>query len=156
MNIDYQDTNIFEVDYTYRIQIFEKYLENQNCSQEHYANYKAGLIPNIFYENNMSKILELFRKEFLEVKSGIERYEMDNNNDFPMLKSYVNTERDLRKIFDESQLKDYTALLERSFDNQKLDEKAAAISRFFLPTPILKSYIFQVEKIFGKGIMVLR
>lgn len=70
-----------------------------------------------------------------------------------MLKSYVNTERDLRKIFDESQLKDYTALLERCFDNQKLDAKAAAVSRFFLSTLILKSYIFQVEKLFGEGIL---
>ncbi|MEO6177421.1 MAG: hypothetical protein ABIP27_19865 [Flavobacterium circumlabens] len=153
MNIDYQDHNIFEVDYIYRIQTFEKYLENQMCSQDHYANYKAGLIPNILYEHNIPKILEFFRKEFLEVKSGLEKYEVDNNNDFPMLKSYVNTERDLRKIFDENQLKDYTALLERSFDNQKLDAKAAAVSRFFLPTPILKSYIFQVEKLFGEGIL---
>jgi len=153
MNIDYQDNNIFEVDYIYRIQTFEQYLDNQMCSQDHYANYKAGLIPNIFYEHNIPKILELFRKEFLEVKSGLESYEVDNNNDFPMLKSYVNTERDLRKIFDENQLKDYKALLERSFDNQKLDAKAAAVSRFFLPTPILKSYIFQIEKIFGKGIL---
>lgn len=153
MNIDYQDPNVFEVDYIYRIQTFEKYLENKMCSQEHYANYKAGLVPNIYYGHNMPKILELFRKEFREIKSGLERYEMDNNNDFPMLKSFINTERDLRKIFDESQLKDYTALLEQSFDNQKMDAKAAALSRFFLPTPILKSYIFHVEKIFGKGIL---
>lgn len=117
MNVDYQDPNIFEVDYIYRIQTFEKYLENKMCSQKHYADYKAGLIPNIFYGHNIPGVLELFRKEFLEVKSGLERYEMDNNNDFPMLKSYVNTERDLRKIFDESQLKDYTTLLERCFDN---------------------------------------
>ena len=123
------------------------------CSQEHYADYKAGLLPNIFYEHNIPEVLELFRKEFREIKSGLERYELDNNNDFPMLKSYVNTEKDLRKIFDESQLKDYTALLERCFDNQKLDAKAAAVSRFFLPTPILKSYIFQVEKLFGEGIL---
>ncbi|SHH17097.1 hypothetical protein [Flavobacterium johnsoniae] len=153
MNIDYQDPNVFEVDYIYRIQTFEKYLENQMCSKDHYANYKVGLIPNILYGHNLPKILELFKKEFLEVKSGLERYEMDNNNDFPMLKSYINTERDLRKIFDESQLKDYSILLEQSFDNQKLDATAAAVSRFFLPTPILKSYIFQVEKIFGKGIL---
>lgn len=153
MNINYQDRNIFEVDYIYRIQTFEKYLAEPTASQEHYANYKAGLIPNIFYGNNLREVLTLFRKEFLEIKYGLERYEMDNNNDFPMLKSYVNTERDLRKIFDESQLKDYTALLERSFDYQKLDAKAAAVSRFFLPTPILKSYIFQVEKLFGEGIL---
>jgi len=153
MNIDYQDPKIFEVDYIYRIQTFEKYLENQMCSQDHYANYKAGLIPNIFYGNNMPEILELFGKEFREIKNGLERYEMDNNNDFPMLKSYVNTERNLRKILDESQFKDYTALLEQSFDNQKLDAKAAAVSRFFLPSPILDSYVFQVEKIFGKGIL---
>ncbi|WP_162927178.1 hypothetical protein [Flavobacterium anhuiense] len=51
---------------------------------------------------------------------------MDNNNDFPMLKSIVNTERELRKILDDSQLKDYTALLERCFDSQKIDAKAAA------------------------------
>lgn len=68
--------------------------------------------------NTIFEVLELFRKEFREIKSGLEKYEVDNNNDFPMLKSYVNTERDLRKIFDESQLKDYTALLERCFDNQ--------------------------------------
>jgi len=153
MNINYQDRNIFEVDYIYRIQIFEKYLTEPTASQEHYANYKAGLIPNIFYGNNLPEVLTLFRKEFLEIKSGLEKYEVDNNNDFPMLKSYVNTERDLRKILDESQLKDYKAFLERSFDNQKLDSKAAAVSKFFLPTPILKSYIFQVEKIFGKGIL---
>jgi len=153
MNIDYQDRNIFETDYIFRIQTFEKYLEDAKSSQEHYANYKAGLIPNIFYGHNLKEVLELFRKEFAEVKSGLERYEIDNNNDFPMLKSYVNTERDLRKILDESQLKDYTVLLERSFDNQKLDANAAAVSRFFLSTPILKSYVFQIEKIFGKGIL---
>lgn len=72
----------------------------------------------IFFMNTIFEVLELFRKEFREIKSGLEKYEVDNNNDFPMLKSYVNTERDLRKIFDESQLKDYTALLERCFDNQ--------------------------------------
>ncbi|UUW11229.1 hypothetical protein NLG42_10560 [Flavobacterium plurextorum] len=153
MNIDYQDRNIFETDYIFRIQTFEKYLENTMSSPEHYANYKAGLIPNIFYGHNMAELLDLFRKEFLEVKSGIERYEADNNNDFPMLKSYVNTERNLRKILDESQLADYTALLESSFDNQKQDAKAAAVSRFFLSTPILNNYIFQIEKIFGKGIL---
>ncbi|TDX11311.1 hypothetical protein [Flavobacterium sp. S87F.05.LMB.W.Kidney.N] len=153
MNIDYQDCNIFETDYIFRIQTFENYLGIPISSQEHYANYKAGLIPNIFYGHNLEEVLELFRKEFREVKSGLEKYEMDNNNDFPMLKSYVNTERDLRKILDESQLQVYTGLLERSFDNQKLDQNAAAVSRFFLSTPILKSYIFQIEKIFGKGIL---
>jgi hypothetical protein len=153
MKIDYQDRNIFETDYIFRIQTFENYLASPMCSQEHYANYKAGLLPNIFYGHNMPGVRELFKKEFLEIKSGLERYEMDNNNDFPMLKSYVNTERDLRKILDESQLKDYTVLLERSFDNQKLDANGAAVSRFFLSTPILTSYIFQIEKIFGKGIL---
>ena len=152
MNVDYQDVNVFEVDYIYRIQTIEKYLADSNASQEHYAHYKAGLIPDIFYGHNMPEVLNLFRKQFLEIKSGLERYEMDNNNDFPMLKSIVNTERDLRKILDDSQHKDYTALLERCFDSQKLDAKAAAVSRFYLATPILKSYIFQIEKIFGKGI----
>lgn len=153
MNIDYQDINIFEVDYIYRIQTFEKYLADSNASKEHYANYKAGLIPDIFYGHNMAEFLGLFRKQFLEIKSGLERYEMDNNNYFPMLKSIVNKERDLRKILDDSQLKDYTALLERSFDNQKTDTKVTAVSRFYLATPILKSYIFQIEKIFGQGIL---
>ncbi|MEN2412148.1 hypothetical protein [Flavobacterium mesophilum] len=153
MNIDYQDSNFFEVDYIYRIQTFEKYLQNQASSKDHYANYKAGLIPNIFYEHNIPVVLNLFKKEFLEVKAGVESYELDNNNDFPMLKSYVNTERNLRKLLDESQLKDYTALLEKSFDNQRLDTKAAAVSRFFLSTPILESYLFQIEKAFGKGIL---
>lgn len=74
----------------------------------------------------MPEVMCLFRKQFLEIKSGLERYEMDNNNDFPMLKSIVNTERELRKILDDSQLKDYTALLERCFDSQKIDAKAAA------------------------------
>lgn len=153
MKIDYQDPNVFEVDYIYRIQTFEKYLADPIASQEHYANYKAGLIPKIFYGHNMPEVLGLLRKQFLEIKLGLKRYEMDNNNDFPMLKSYVNTERELRKILDGSQLKDYTALLEWSFDNQKSDAKAAAVSRFFLPTPILDSYIFQIEKVFGKGIL---
>lgn len=153
MNIDYQDRNIFETDYIFRIQTFEQYLENPMSSPEHYANYKAGLVPNIFYGHNMAEVLQLFRSEFDSVKAGLERYEEDNNNDFPMLKSYVNTERELRSILDEDQLRDYTALLERSFDNQKTDTKAAAVSRFFLSTPILNSYIFQIEKIFGKGIL---
>ena len=153
MNVDYQDINVFEGDYIYRSQTFEKYLPDPNASEEHYAHYKAGLIPDIFYGQNMPEVLSLFRKQFLEIKSGLEKYEIDNHNDFPMLKSYVNTERDLRKIFDDSQLKDYTALLERCFDSQKLDAKAAAVSRFYLATPILKSYIFQIEKIFGKGIL---
>ncbi|WET03958.1 hypothetical protein P0R33_06370 [Flavobacterium sp. YJ01] len=153
MNIDYQDRDIFETDYIFRIQTFEQYLESAMSSQEHFANFKAGLIPSIFYGHNMAEVLELFRSEFDAVKSGLERYDMDNNNDFPMLKSYVNTERDLRKILDEEQLRDYTALLERSFDSQKTDAKAAAVSRFFLSSPILESYIFQVEKIFGKGIL---
>jgi hypothetical protein len=153
MNIDYQDTNFFNVDYVYRIQTFEKYLENSIASEEHFANYKAGLIPNIFYSHNLPEVLSLFRKEFLEVKSGLERYEQDNNNDFPMLKSFINTERDLRKVLDDSQLQDYTALLEQSLDNQKMDGNAGAVSRFFLATPILNSYLFQVEKIFGKGIL---
>ncbi|KOP38843.1 MULTISPECIES: hypothetical protein [unclassified Flavobacterium] len=83
----------------------------------------------------------------------MERYEQDNNNDFPMLKSFINTERNLRTVLDESQLGDYTTLLERSFDNQKTDATAAAVSRFFLATPILNTYIFQVEKVFGKGIL---
>ncbi|KAF2334601.1 hypothetical protein [Flavobacterium nitrogenifigens] len=153
MDIDYQDRNIFETDYIFRIQTFEQYLENPMSSQEHYANYKAGLVPNIFYGTNMAEVLLLFRSEFDAVKAGLDRYEEDNNNDFPMLKSYVNTERELRRILDEDQLRDYTTLLERSFDNQKLDAKAAAVSRFFLSTPILNSYIFQIEKIFGKGIL---
>lgn len=153
MNIDYQDINIFETDYIYRIQTFEKYLADPAASQEHYANYKAGLLPNIFYEHNMPEVLDLFRSQFLEIKSGLERYEKDNNNDFPMLKSYVNTERKLRKILDGNQLEDYASFLERSFDNQKLDAKAAAVSRFFLATPILQSYIYQIEKIFGQGIL---
>lgn len=101
----------------------------------------------------MQEVLDLFRKQFLELKSGVERYELDNHNDFPMLKSYVNTERDFRKIMDEGQLKDYNELLERSFDNQKSDAKAAAVSRFFLAAPILKNYIFQIEKTFGRGIL---
>lgn len=153
MNIDYQDSNIFEVDYIFRIQTFEKYLADTEASKEHYANYKSGLIPNIFYGHNMAEVLELFKTEFLAVKAGLEKYEMDNNNDFPMLKSFANTEREVRKLLDEEQLTDYTALLERSFDNQKSDSKAQAVSRFFLSTPILKSYIYQVEKIFGKGIL---
>lgn len=153
MNIDYQNRNIFETDYIFRIQTFENYLEYAMSSQDHYANYKAALIPNIIYGHNLADVLELFRKEFLEVKAGLERYEMDNNNDFPMLKSFVNTERNLRKILDESQHREYTALLERSFDSQKHDAEAAAVSRFFLSTPILNSYIFQIEKIFGKGIL---
>ncbi|WP_123921633.1 hypothetical protein [Flavobacterium piscis] len=123
------------------------------ASEEHYANYKAGLIPNIFYAHNLPAVLGLFRKEFLEVKAGIERYEQDNNNDFPMLKSFINTERNLRAVLDDGQLQDYTALLERSFDNQKTDANGAAVSRFFLATPILNTYIFQVEKVFGKGIL---
>jgi len=153
MNIDYQDRNIFETDYIFRIQTFEQYLESPMSSQEHFANYKAGLIPNIFYGHNMPEVLQLFRSEFEAVKSGLERYELDNNNDFPMLKAYVNCERDLRKILDQDQLGDYTALLERSFDSQKQDAKAAAVSRFFLSSQILESYIYQVEKIFGKGIL---
>jgi len=153
MNIDFKDTNFFNVDYVYRIQTFEKYLENSIASEEHFANYKAGLIPNIFYGHNLPAVLSIFRKEFLDVKAGLEKYEQDNNNDFPMLKSFINTERELRKVLDESQLQDYTALLERSFDNQKIDKNAVAVSRFFLATPILNSYLFQVEKIFGKGIL---
>lgn len=152
MEIDYQDSNVFEVDYLYRIRTFEKYLANPASSKEHYANYKVGLIPTIFYEHNIPAVLNIFRKEFIEVKAGLERYEMDNNNDFPMLKSFVNTERNLRKLLDESQLKDYSALLEKSFDNQRSDAKAAAVSRFFLSTLILESYIFQIEKTFGGGI----
>jgi len=153
MNIDYQDTNFFNTDYIFRIQTFEKYLANSLSAEEHYANYKVGLIPNIFYGYNLPTVLRLFRKEFLDVRSGLEKYEEDNNNDFPMLKSFINTERNLRKVLDESQLQDYTALLEGSFDNQKLDAKAAAVSRFFLATPVLNTYVFQVEKIFGKGIL---
>lgn len=153
MNIDYQDRNIFETDYIFRIQTFENYLASPMPSQEHYANYKAGLLPNIFYGHNMPDVEKLFKKEFLEIKSGVDQYEENNNNDFPMLKSYVNTERNLRKILDEIQLKDYTALLAMSFENQKTDATAAAISRFFLSTPMLESYIFQIEKIFGKGIL---
>lgn len=153
MNIDYQDTNFFNVDYVYRIQTFEKYLASPAASQEHYASYKAGLIPNIFYQHNLPAVLSLFKREFLEIHEGIQRYEQDNNNDFPMLKSFVNTERELRELLDEGQLEDYTVFVERSFDNQKTDAAAAAVSRFFLATPTLKSYIFQVEKIFGKGIL---
>lgn len=153
MSIDYQDRNIFETDYIYRIQTFEKYLESPMSSQEHYADYKAGLIPNIFYGHNLPEVLALFKNEFLAVKSGLYNYEIDNNNDFPMLKAYVNTERNLRKILHGSQLKDYTSLLERSFDNLKFDAKSAAVSRFFLATPILDSYLFHIEKIFGKGIL---
>jgi hypothetical protein len=153
MNIDYKDTNFFNTEYIYRIQTFEKYLASGVASEEHYANYKAGLIPNIFYAHNLSTVLSLFKKEFVDVKSGVERYEQDNNNDFPMLKSFINTERNLRTVLDESQLGDYTTLLERSFDNQKTDAAAAAVSRFFLATPILNTYIFQVEKLFGKGIL---
>ena len=153
MNIDYKDTNFFNTDYIFRIQTFEKYLANSLSSEEHYANYKVGLVPNIFYGHNIPTVLSLFRKEFLDVKSGVERYEQDNNNDFPMLKSFINTERNLRTVLDEGQLKDYTALLERSFDNQKIDAKGAAVSRFFFATPILNTYIFQVEKVFGKGIL---
>lgn len=153
MDIDYQDSNIFETDYIFRIQTFEKYLQSALSSQEHYAEYKAGLVPNIFYGHNLPKVMELFRKEFREIKAGLERYETDNNNDFPMLKSYVNTERNLRSILDGGQMEDYEALLERSFDNQKADAKAAAVSRFFLAAPMLDSYIFQIEKIFGKGIL---
>lgn len=153
MNIDYKDTNFFNTDYIFRIQTFEKYLASSMASEEHYANYKAGLIPNIFYAYNLPAVLGLFRKEFLEVKFGIERYEQDNNNDFPMLKSFVNTERNLRAVLDDGQLQDYTALLERSFDNQKTDANGAAVSRFFLATPILNTYMFQVEKVFGKGIL---
>ncbi|BFM45098.1 hypothetical protein NYQ10_15615 [Flavobacterium johnsoniae] len=153
MDIDYQDRNIFETDYIFRIQTFEKYLESPAASQHHYAEYKAGLIPNIFYAHNMKDVLSIFKEEYDGIKSGLERYETDNNNDFPMLKSFVNTERDLRKILDSDQLRDYTELLERSFDSQKTDAKAAAVSRFFLPTPLLENYIYQVEKIFGKGIL---
>lgn len=153
MNIDYKDTNFFNTEYIYRIQTFEKYLASGVASEEHYANYKVGLIPNIFYGHNIPTVLSLFRKEFLDVKYGVERYEHDNNNDFPMLKSFINTERNLRKVLDESQLGDYTALLEQSFDNQKTDAKGAAVSRFFLATPILNTYIFQVEKLFGEGIL---
>ncbi|TDW46673.1 hypothetical protein EV144_106347 [Flavobacterium sp. 270] len=153
MNIDYKDTNFFNTDYIYRIQTFEKYLASSMASEEHYANYKVGLMPNIFYGHNLPAVLGLFRKEFLDVKSGLERYEEDNNNDFPMLKSFINTERNLRKELDERQLQDYTAYLERSFDNQKIDGNAAAVSRFFLATPILNTYIYQVEKVFGKGIL---
>ncbi|KIO54661.1 hypothetical protein [Flavobacterium hibernum] len=153
MDIDYQDRNIFETDYIFRIQTFEKYLESPAASQQHYAEYKAGLIPNIFYAHNMKDVLSLFKEEYDDIKSGLERYETDDNNDFPMLKSYVNTERNLRKILDKDQLRDYTTLLERSFDSQKTDAKATAVSRFFLSSPILESYIYQIEKVFGKGIL---
>lgn len=153
MAIDYQDPNVFEADYIYRIQTFEKYLASPASSPQHYAKYKAGLMPYIFYGHNVEGVLGLFEREFQEVRSGIENYENDNHNDFPMLKSFVNTERELRRILDESQLKDYKALLQRSLENQKQDVKAAAVSRFFLSSPILESYIFQVEKIFGKGIL---
>lgn len=153
MNIDYKDENIFNVDYVYRIETFEKYLANSIASEEHFANFKAGLIPNIFYQHNLPAVLSLFRKEFTEVKSGLERYEQDNNNDFPMLKSFINTERELRKLLDGSQLQDYATFLEWSFDNQKTNANAGAVSRFFLASPILNSYLFQVEKAFGKGIL---
>ncbi|MGE6355990.1 hypothetical protein ACQKCJ_19145 [Flavobacterium sp. NPDC079362] len=153
MNIDYQDADFFNVDYVYRIQTFEKYLQSPAASEEHYGNYKAGLIPGIFYAQNIPAVKSLFQKEFRDIKSGLQRYEQDNNNDFPMLKSFVNTERELRKVLDEGQLRDYAAFLERSFDNQKTDAHAAAVSRFFLASPIVDSYIFQVEKIFGKGIL---
>ncbi|MFH6935988.1 hypothetical protein [Flavobacterium sp. FlaQc-30] len=153
MNIDYQDRNFFETDYVHRIQAFEKYLENPIASEEHFANYKIGLIPNILFRHNIPAILKIFRKEFRDVKSGLQRYELDHNNDFPMLKSFVNTERDLRKELDQTQLQDYASKLEWSFDNQKTDAGAAAASRFFLATLILESYVFQVEKIFGKGIL---
>lgn len=33
MYIDFQDTNFFNVDYVYRIQTFEKYLENSINNQ---------------------------------------------------------------------------------------------------------------------------
>ncbi|WP_281631509.1 hypothetical protein [Flavobacterium luteolum] len=153
MNIDYQDDNFFNVDYVYRIQTFEKYLENTISSEEHYANYKAGLMPDVFYEHNIPAVLGLFRKEFRDLKSGTERYEQDNNNDFPMLKAFINTERELRKVLDNSQLEDYASKLEWAFDHQKTDGRAGAVSRFFLATPTLDSYLFQVEKIFGKGIL---
>jgi hypothetical protein len=153
MNIDYQDADFFNVDYVYRIQTFEKYLQSPAASEEHFANYKAGLVPGIFYAHNLAAVKSLFQKEYRDITSGLQRYEQDNNNDFPMLKSFVNTERELRKILDEGQLQDYTAFLERSFDNQKTDAHAAAVSRFFLASPIVDSYIFQVEKIFGKGIL---
>lgn len=78
MNIDYQDTKFFNVDYVYRIQTFEKYLANSISSEDHFANYKIGLLPSIFYEHNLPTVLSFFRKEFLEIKSGLERYEMDN------------------------------------------------------------------------------
>lgn len=81
----------------------------------------------------MKDVLSLFKEEYDDIKSGLERYETDDNNDFPMLKSYVNTERNLRKILDKDQLRDYTTLLERSFDSQKTDAKATAVSRFFCP-----------------------
>lgn len=71
MNIDYQDTNFFNTDYIYRIQTFEKYLSNSISSEEHYANYKVGLIANIFYGHNIPTVLSLFRKELLDVKSGL-------------------------------------------------------------------------------------
>lgn len=153
MNIDYQDPNFFNADYIYRIETFEKYLENPISSQEHYAKYKAGLMPNVFYEHNLPAVLGLFRKEFSDLKSGVERYEQDNSNDFPMLKAFINTERELRKVLDKKQLSDYAARLEWAFDHQKTDKGAAAVSRFFLATPTLDSYLFQVEKIFGKGIL---
>jgi hypothetical protein len=153
MNIDYQDTNFFNVDYIYRIQTFEKYLASAMASEVHYANYKTGLLPGILYGDNLPIVLRLFKKEFLDVKGGLQKYEQDNNNDFPMLKSFINTERDLRKVLDDRQLGDYTTFLERSFDNQKTDAKSGAVSRFFLATPILNCYLFQVEKVFGKGIL---
>ena len=73
MNIDYQDRNIFETDYIFRIQTFEQYLGSTIASQDHFANYKAGLIPNIFYGHNMAEVLELFRSEFDAVKGGLGR-----------------------------------------------------------------------------------
>lgn len=153
MNIDYQNLDFFETDYIFRIQTFEKYLESPLASQEHFAKYKIGLMPNIFYQHNVPELIDLFGAEFLEIKAGLERYELDNHNDFPMLKSFINTERALRKALDEKQLGEYTAKLEWSFDHQKTDAGAAAVSRFFLASPILKSYIYQVEKLFGKGIL---
>ena len=50
----------------YRIQTFEKYLADPNASQDHYAHYKAGLIPDIFYGHNMPEVMCLFRKQFLK------------------------------------------------------------------------------------------
>lgn len=152
MDRDYQNPNIFEADYACRIQTFEQYLENPLASQEHYAHYKAGLMPSIFYGHNLEAVLERLRKEFDEILAGLDRYE-DSRNDLPMLKSFANTERGLRKVLDTSQLQDYANLLEWSFGHQRSDAKAAAVSRFFLRTAILDSYIFHVEKIYGKGIL---